>query len=404
MTLTLLLDLDDTLIVNPINAFLEAYLKAFAKHLNGKIDPNRFVQQLLASTEVMIRNDSAAQTLEGAFDASFYPSLGFSKIDLQEIISAFYQDVYPTLRSVTSPKPEAIQFVEQALQRGFRVAVATNPLFPRTAILQRLAWAGLSPSDYPFDLISSYETFHFAKPNPAFFTEVMGQLGWPTGPAVMVGNSLSDDILPAAQAGLRTYYLEDSATSSNGSMHIPGASGTLENLIDWLDRLDPEGDTLVSAEPPTILNILKSTPAALSTIGFPLVASEWSQRPSADEWSLTEITCHLRDVEREVNLERLRLVQQESNPFIAGQDTDAWANERQYRTQNGPQALTEFIRARIDLISILNTFREGDWDRITRHAIFGPTPVRELISFIAAHDRTHLQQAKQTLQMIQPAV
>ena len=55
--------------------------------------------------------------------------------------------------------------------------VATNPIFPRKAILHRLSWAGLAPEQVPFALITDYERFHFAKPNPAFFAEILAQLG-----------------------------------------------------------------------------------------------------------------------------------------------------------------------------------------------------------------------------------
>jgi hypothetical protein len=37
------------------------------------------------------------------------------------------------------------------------------------------------------------------------------------------------------------------------------------------------------------------------------------------------------------------------------------------------------------------------WERKARHAIFGPTNFLEIISFIADHDRMHIQQAWRTL-------
>ena len=77
--------------------------------------------------------------------------------------------------------------------------IATNPLFPRTAIYQRLEWAGLPPDKYPFSLIPSYETFHFAKPNPTYFAEFLTISGWPDGPMIMVGNDLEHDILGSSE-------------------------------------------------------------------------------------------------------------------------------------------------------------------------------------------------------------
>ncbi|MFB2351719.1 HAD family hydrolase, partial [Priestia megaterium] len=72
------------------------------------------------------------------------------------------------MQSVTQVRPEAVDFVDWAFAQGYTIAIATNPLFPRTAIEQRLAWAKLPVDKYPFKIVSSYEGFHFAKPNPAF--------------------------------------------------------------------------------------------------------------------------------------------------------------------------------------------------------------------------------------------
>ncbi|HVN55093.1 MAG TPA: HAD family hydrolase, partial [Anaerolineaceae bacterium] len=377
MTLTLLLDLDDTLLTNPIEAFLEAYLKAFSRHLDGKIAPDQFVRQLLAATKTMVQNDDHSQTLEASFDAAFYPAVGLEKAELREIIASFYEEVFPTLRKLTTPRPEAVRLVEWAFEKGFRVVVATNPLFPRTAILQRLAWADLPPEQYPFDLITSYETFHFAKPNPAFFSEVMAQIGWPVGPAVMVGNSLKDDILPAAKAGLLTYYLHEQEPAPEGLVAATGPGGRLEDLPIWLETLELENDPASITEPEAAISALKATPAALGTLTKDLTPEEWKAHPLAGEWGITEIACHLRDVEGEVHLFRLTRILEETNPFLAGEDTDAWAEDRKYRRQNGPFALAKFTDCRNQTISILKNFQPLDWERITRHAIFGPTTVKE---------------------------
>jgi len=106
-----------------------------------------------------------------------------------------------------------VSFVEEALGRGYRLAIATSPLFPLTAIQQRLAWAGLPVEKYPFAVVSSYETFHFAKPNPAYYAEMLARLGWPEGPVVMVGNELVNDVSPARQSGLPVFCIAEESIS-----------------------------------------------------------------------------------------------------------------------------------------------------------------------------------------------
>jgi hypothetical protein len=115
------------------------------------------------------------------------------------------------------------------------------------------------------------------------------------------------------------------------------------------------------------------------------------------EWSFTEIVCHLRDLDKEVNLPRIRKVLTEENIFLPGVVSDPWADERKYNLQDCCKALQDFTAARIELISVLKNLPNESWKRVARHAIFGPTMLKELIEFIATHDRNHLQQVHKGL-------
>ncbi|HEX6270004.1 MAG TPA: DinB family protein, partial [Anaerolineales bacterium] len=137
-----------------------------------------------------------------------------------------------------------------------------------------------------------------------------------------------------------------------------------------------------------------------ASFGASLSESSWSQNPQEGEWNLTEILCHLRDVEGEVNLARVEKVLQEKNPFIPGMDTDPWAEERMYFCQNGPDALGDFMDRRIRLLSLLEHLRSEDWDRKARHAIFGPTDLKEIVSIFTGHDRLHVRQVFESIRSL----
>lgn len=397
MTLTLLLDLDDTLLSNNIDTFLPAYLKALGKHLYSYVAPDRMVHELLAATQVMLANNTAELNLERSFDQVFYPAIGRSKTELRPMLEQFYEEVFPTLAPLTAQRPEAIQLVDYAVRRGDTLVVATNPIFPRRAILHRIDWAGMPLEKTPFSLVTDYEGFHFAKPNPAFFTEILAQLGWPNQPAVVIGNSLEDDLLPAAQVELPAYWVIDPPAPIPGEhqkvLHPLSSSGPLRDVPAWLEKVDAAGLRQEFTTPKAMLAVLRSTPAALDTLGLRLKGEQWRARPAPGEWSITEIICHLRDVDREVNIPRIEKVIGEANPFLAGINTDTWAEERNYRQEDGLAALRELIEVRTRLIARLQSLYEGDWQRAARHAIFGPTTLQELVGFITTHDRTHIQQS-----------
>ncbi|HWQ45490.1 MAG TPA: DinB family protein [Longilinea sp.] len=390
--LTLLLDLDDTLISNDINAFQYAYVKALGKKLSPFVDTPKMAAELIRAIDGMIAKNTARLTLEQAFDDDFYPAIGVSKEEVRNAIDEFYIEIFPTLQPLTSPRPQAISLVEEAFKRGWQVVVATNPLFPRTAIIQRLEWAGLSPQKYPFSLITDYEGFHFCKPNPAYFSEILATIGYPDQPAVMVGDTPIMDLVPAAQLGIPGYWVNQPADSSYEGAHTLSACGDLEGVIPWIDsiytRLEKPGYTT----PVQLSAHLAVVPASFQTYTSALDPAAWQRKPTESEWSPVEITAHLRDVDREVYLPRLKRILENDNPFLPGEDTDRWAELRQYNTLDGCSTLQGFFAARQTLIDLISNLPAEAWDRPARHAIFGPTTLAEMVTFITTHDRAHVQQ------------
>jgi FMN phosphatase YigB (HAD superfamily) len=391
-----LFDLDDTLLGNEMNNFIPAYLQALARRMSKVAEPDYLIKTLMAATRKMIENQSPDKTLEQSFDSAFYPALGVTRQDVQGIIDDFYVEDFPKLKELTQIKPEAVSTVWHLIKRGDKAAVATNPLFPRTAILQRLNWAGLPSDEVPFRLIPSYDTFHFAKPNPAFYTEFLSQIGWPKLPILMVGNDLVSDIGAARRIGIPVFWMNDHGESMwDGDGEIPPHGG-FSDLISWINTSSLAPLPMSFSSPSALLAILRSTPAALSTM-YHQCSNQWSLRPAPNEWSPGEVLCHLRDVDSEVNILRLTRFLTEKNPFLPGQDTDPWAEIRQYQKQDGKQALDTFINIRMEVLQLLEKLEVDDWDRQARHAIFGPIKMHEMVNIIAGHDILHVQQVYRAL-------
>jgi HAD superfamily hydrolase (TIGR01549 family) len=402
VNLTLLFDLDDTLLGNNMNMFLPAYLQALSTCMASYADPKVLVKTLKGASAQMVANLRPDRTLEQVFDAGFYPPLGIDKEQVRGILDTFYALEFPKLRRLTQYRPEAVNLVKTAISRGYQVAIATNSLFPSAAITQRLSWAGISPDKFPLALVPSFHTFHFAKPNPAYFTELMAKLAWPEGPVVMVGDNFSNDITSARQAGLAAYWVTSERTSIPENQPIPNGFGILTDLLSWLDSTAPDSLLPDFTSPSAIIATLRSTPALLHSLCAGLSPEAWVRRPAENEWSVLEILCHLADMDTEVNLPRLRKVLEETNPFVAGMDADAWADERGYIQREGMQSLQNFINARLQLIAFLEQLSPEDWKRSARHAVFGPTRLHEMAIFAAGHDRLHVRQVHQTIPTHEP--
>src|SRR5258708_13301443 len=105
MTLTLLLDLDDTLLDLNTDIFIPAYFKKLAEFLAGRVNPGRLIDELLAGTNLMFRNERPDLTLEGVFSNPFYPAIGPQPPEPLPGIHPFYPEVSPSLKDLTLPPP-----------------------------------------------------------------------------------------------------------------------------------------------------------------------------------------------------------------------------------------------------------------------------------------------------------
>src|SRR5688500_1359284 len=395
MPLTLLLDLDDTLLDTNLEVFVPAYFQALSQHMAAHVEPNTMMRALVNGLHVMNESEDPTRTLQEVFETHFYPALVISKEAAFDVLEKFYDDVFPTLGGHTHVKPDAVALIEWALGRGFRVAIATDPFFPRKATHQRVRWAGLDPDG--FELISTFDHFHFSKTHPAYYAEVLGRLGWPDGPVLMVGNDVTRDLIPAHRLGLATYLIDGESASSP---EFVAGRGKPADLRPWLESID-----LSTLEPSfksrdAILGIMASTPAVLRSFSSALTPEQWRHEPGREDWALNEIVSHLRDTEREVHGLQLDMLLERRDAFIPRPDTSVWASEREYLNENGPAALTEFTTARLENLNKVRDLGDEFWSRKARHAIFGPSDVTEIISFVADHDRLHIQQAWKTLQSL----
>jgi FMN phosphatase YigB (HAD superfamily) len=203
----LLLDLDDTLIDNPVRTFIPAYFEALKVFVADTVDPDRFIAELLAATRAMDRNDGTGPMNEEVFAETFYPALGVPREVLEPVLGRFYREAFPCLQPMTAPRAAAPKIVEWAARRGLQVVIATNPLFPRTAIEQRMAWGGVGVDRFTFDLVTAYENCRATKSHEAYYRDIVAFLGRRPEECLMVGDNWDWDIACAVRAGIRGFWI-----------------------------------------------------------------------------------------------------------------------------------------------------------------------------------------------------
>jgi FMN phosphatase YigB (HAD superfamily) len=390
----LLIDLDDTLLLNDMKRFLPVYLDRLGRHLSNLAPADQIAAQVMAGSMSMIQNSDPTCTLQQVFAEHFFAPLGINEEDITPQVDEFYDEVFPDLQTLTAPRPGADQLIKAAIDKEIEVVIATSPLFPRTAIEQRLSWAGIPPDRFPYALITSYEDFHYAKPHLEYYAEILAHLGLPPHQAAMIGNDPTDDLIPAQSLGLAVFDV-----NHDDSNRFPG--GDLLEAAAWIDQAHREVRKNAASHPDSILARLRGHLSALHTILLQLDQREWTKPPQKEEWAINQIICHLRDVEHEVYLPRMSSLLTEENPHISAIETDRWAEERGYADQSGEEAFDAFSRSRLQLIEQLSSLTSDQWDRPARHSILGPTTLAETFKIATDHDLLHLAQIRSNLISLQ---
>ncbi len=236
MIRAVLFDLDDTLLGNETDPFVKHYFALLSQYAEPKMPSDQFVATLLRASREMIYNDDLSLS---NYDVFWHTFAEYSGVDVQEMenfIVGFYEDVFPKLQHLTERRAVALPLVEYCFAQDWKVVVATNPMFPQMAIEERLRWAGVPVSEHHYDLVTTLENMHSTKPNVSYYEEILYRLGIEPNTAVMVGDDWKNDIEPASQLGIRTYWVSKNGETPPDASLIEGA-GTLDDFYEWIQQL-----------------------------------------------------------------------------------------------------------------------------------------------------------------------
>jgi FMN phosphatase YigB (HAD superfamily) len=390
MIRTVLIDLDDTLLINSMDRFLPAYFQRLGNYLADIVEPDRMLPALMNGTRAMLANQDPTVKLERKFADLYYPELDLDEDTLGGRIHHFYSEIFPELRPLTEPYPGAREFIEYLFANDYEVVIATNPLFPRLAIEARLEWAQIPVHEFDYTLVTSYEEFHFTKPHLAYFTEILGLIGRSITEAVMIGNDVSADLEPARKLGVPVFHLH-----ADPVPEYPG--GDFQAAQRWLEATGFDSNPGAIHTPDVNLARLRGYLAALLTLADKCPRDGWAERPEPGEWAPVEILAHLADVEEEVNLPRIRSFMEEEKPHLTAFNTDIWAEQRAYISYDPELTLERFTRDRVQLIAQLQGLDHASWEQKGIHSLLGPTTLAEVMHFVADHDLLHLGQMRNTI-------
>lgn len=232
----ILFDLDGTLLPMVQDEFVQFYMPLLAKTYIShgvKIEPKEFIGAVWRGYEAMVRNDGS-RTNHDAFWGFMDAVLPLSREEAERLSLEFYEGEFNKTIAVTKPTPLANEVVKTAKERGIRVYLATNPVFPRCCTMNRIRWAGLDAED--FQIITTYEDNCFCKPNVAYFDSILEKFDLKPEECLMVGNDVEED-LAIRKLGVKTFLVTDTMENKKNLPIETEYSGTMGELLEFVRKV-----------------------------------------------------------------------------------------------------------------------------------------------------------------------
>lgn len=232
---TVLFDLDGTLL--PINgeAFEAIYFKGLSSYFLDKYEPKEFIKLIWTATKAMVL-DTSSKTNEEAFMDALQALVNEDITWMQERFNQFYLNEFDQIKIAVTPNPSIQEAVKLLKEKGYRLIIATNPMFPKIAIEKRIEWTGCDRND--FEYVTSFEKNHYCKPQLKFYEEVLSDLNLDASQCLMVGNDINEDMI-VSKLNMSTYLITNHVIQDTIIPDSVNYSGNYDDFYQFVKSLEP---------------------------------------------------------------------------------------------------------------------------------------------------------------------
>lgn len=218
MIKAVLFDLDGTLLPMDEEVFTKGYFSLLCKKLVPLgYEKEKLIYTIMTGTEAM-RNNDGNKTNKQAFWDVFVGVFGCEISKHEILFKQFYENEFKNSKAFCGDNPDAKKIIEHAKKLGFKIILASNPLFPKEGMLSRAGFVGLDEKH--FDYISTYETSSYSKPNPNYYLEILKQNNLKPNEVIYFGNSERDDFIPATEVNIKTYLVGESGIKEKDFLKV----------------------------------------------------------------------------------------------------------------------------------------------------------------------------------------
>ncbi|MBR3862194.1 MAG: HAD hydrolase-like protein, partial [Clostridia bacterium] len=86
-------------------------------------------------------------------------------------------------------------------------------------------------------LYTTYENCTYCKPSEGYYREVLAKIGCAPSECLMVGNDVTDDMVPASAVGMQVFLLTDYLINKNGADIGVYKNGGYDELLAYIASL-----------------------------------------------------------------------------------------------------------------------------------------------------------------------
>jgi len=126
-------------------------------------------------------------------------------------------------------------------------------------------------------------------------------------------------------------------------------------------------------------------------VGIP--AERLRQRPSPNNWSITEILAHLSETEIGSSWRYRQMIEHDGAP-LSSYDQDLWESLGEYSSRDAEESLQLFRLLRKANLRMFDHLSPEQWKNYGVHAERGRMSVADLARQVAGHDINHIEQIR----------
>jgi FMN phosphatase YigB (HAD superfamily) len=242
MLKAVLFDLDNTLILFNEVKFVSAYFPLIAEKFADVLPAGRFAEKLLQATLELHKNDGSRINRE-AFIKAFCNDIPLSAEEIWRRFEKFYMDDFDTFKEMVAAPECAHNVFNHIREKGLKIVIATNPIWPLVAQMKRLSWVGLD--EFEIALVTNIDNMTFCKPQLGYYREICSLIGEKPEDCLMVGDDPANDMV-AAKIGMKTYLTVDSLDHAEKPLEF--SKQVIGNNTEGIPPADFEGPLACAVE------------------------------------------------------------------------------------------------------------------------------------------------------------